>query len=110
MRSVRVVRAVRATRAGRLCGPHVVRTRRIVVSYAVVRTWWGKCRVQRGELAATSAKDVYERYGDILRAFAAENLSAYRLCKALREKRLRLTGMFLLTCAIDLRSGFVGRG
>ena len=63
----------------------VTRDLNLSVTYATVRYWFDKYRT-RGELSAESAADANERYGDLLQSLAADNSTAYRLCKALRER------------------------
>ena len=56
----------------------------IRISYAAVRTWFAKYRVNTGDQCAKNAEELDEKYGDILRASAVENSSSYKLCSALR--------------------------
>ena len=57
----------------------------IDVSLAAVKTWWEKCKIGQIELSVSSAKELEEKYGDIVKALAVNNSSAYLLAKALRS-------------------------
>ena len=56
----------------------------IPVSYAAVRTWYGKYRVAPGAQSVATAKDLEEKYGHSIRHLAVQNNTPYKLCKALR--------------------------
>jgi len=57
----------------------------IDVTYATVRYWYDKYRFH-GELSARSAAEANDKYGEILQALSVDNSTAYKLCKALRER------------------------
>ena len=58
----------------------------IAVKYSAVRIWWDKHRVSGGQKSVQNAKELEEKYGDILRPLAVENNTAYKLCDALKKR------------------------
>ena len=58
----------------------------IAVSRAAVKYWWSKYRLPEGAETAGSAQELEEKYGDVIRHLALEYPTAYKLCKALRER------------------------
>ena len=60
----------------------------IDVSIAAVNTWWKKYKHGQIQLSVSSAKELHEKYGDIAKALAVNNSSAYLLVKALRDGEL----------------------
>ena len=59
---------------------------RISVSESVVRTWWKRYRNADAPQGPGSAKELEELHGDSIRPLAVEHPTAYRLCKALRDR------------------------
>ena len=57
----------------------------IDVSMAAVKTWWQKYKHGQIQLSVSSAKELQEKYGDIVKALAVNNSSSYLLVKALRD-------------------------
>ena len=58
----------------------------IAVSHAAVKVWWGKYKVAPGAEAVQSAQDLEDRHGAGIKHLVAEHPTAYKLCKALRER------------------------
>ena len=56
----------------------------IDVSAGVVRSWWNTYKAGRVELTVSSAKELEEKYGDLVKALAVNNTSGYLLVRALR--------------------------
>ena len=57
----------------------------IKVTIGVVKEWWKKHKVVTGP-SITSAKDLQEQHGALVKDLAIEHDTAYKLCKVLRER------------------------
>lgn len=58
----------------------------IPVSVGTVKQWWLKYRVSEGSIRLTTAAELEQQYGASIKHYAVEYPSAFRLCKALRER------------------------
>ena len=58
----------------------------IDVSMAAVKTWWQKYKHGVIQYSVSNAKDLHDKYGDIVKSLAVSNSSAYLLVKALRNR------------------------
>ena len=58
----------------------------IRITAGVVKQWWSLYRVAEGEVRLSSAAELEERYGDTIRHYAVEHPTAFKLCKALRQR------------------------
>ena len=56
------------------------------VSLDVVAEWWRRHRVGGGKYAVSSAQELEDQYGDVVRPLLDGSVTAYRLCKLLRER------------------------
>ena len=56
------------------------------VSLQVVADWWRLHRVGGRQYSVSSAQGLEEQYGDAVRALLDGSITAYRLCKQLRER------------------------
>ena len=74
----------------------------VKVSYAAVRTWWNKYRVG-GEQSVQSAKELDEKYGDVLRC---EHIKQQALDPP-GNRILAKPGILLLCRNMDKQRGFV---
>ena len=57
----------------------------IDVSMTAVRTWWDKYRHGQVQASVSNAKDLDDKYGEIVRRLATEHRSAYKLTAALKK-------------------------
>ena len=58
----------------------------MVVSLKVVTQWWKQHRVGGVQYSVSSAQEFEDRYGDEVRALLDGNITAYHLCKQLRQR------------------------
>ena len=58
----------------------------ITVTYATVRTWWSKYKLAIGTTSVATAQALEDQHGDSIRHLTVDNATAYKLCKALRER------------------------
>ena len=58
----------------------------IPVTVGTVKQWWLKHRVSEGSIRLTTAAELEQQYGASIKHYAVEYPSAFRLCKALRER------------------------
>ena len=58
----------------------------VEVSLSCLRVWWGKYKLPDGAVTAASAQELESRYGDSIRHLGLEYPTAYKLCKALRQR------------------------
>ncbi len=58
----------------------------VPVSVAAVRTWIGKYRIASGGYSINTAQELQDQYGSCLLPLAREHATAFKLCKALRER------------------------
>ena len=65
---------------------HKVLSTSFRITAGVVKQWWSKYRVSEGEVRLTSAAELEELYGETIRHYALEHPTAFKLCKALRER------------------------
>ena len=68
---------------------HHYLTRRVPpvpVSMGTVKQWWMKYKVTEGSIRLTTAAELHEKYGESILHMAAEYPTAFKLCKALRDR------------------------
>ena len=58
----------------------------IGITQGIVKQWWSLHRVSEGDVRLSSAAELEERYGDTIRHYAVEHPTAFKLCKALRQR------------------------
>ena len=58
----------------------------IIVTDGMLKIWFAKFRLASDAVTVSSAEDLNTRYGDLLPALAAQNPSAYRLMRVLKEQ------------------------
>ena len=58
----------------------------IIVTDGMLKLWFAKYRLPSDAVTVSSAEEFHSRYGDVLPALAAQNPTAYRLNKVLKER------------------------
>ena len=58
----------------------------IIVTDGILKLWFDKYRLPSDAVTVSSAEELHTRYGDVLPALAAQNPTAYRLDKVLKER------------------------
>ena len=58
----------------------------IIVTDGMLKLWFAKYRLPSDAVTVSSAEELHRRYGDVLPALAAQNPTAYRLNKVLKER------------------------
>ena len=58
----------------------------IIVTDGMLKLWFAKYRVPSDAVSVDSLEELHSRYGDVLPALAAQNPTAYRLNRVLKER------------------------
>ena len=58
----------------------------IIVTDGMLKLWFAKYRLPSDAVTVDSLEELHSRYGDVLPALAAQNPTAYRLDKVLKER------------------------
>ena len=58
----------------------------IIVTDGMLKLWFAKYRLPSDAVTVSSAEELHRMYGDVLPALAAQNPTAYRLSKVLKER------------------------